>query len=93
MKLNKNFIIPMVIILSVFVIGILLRAAPAIPLILVTIMVILPILIIQQNTNNNWGQMFIVGVLLSVVYIAIIIGAFTLANDYEWLKRILIWPY
>jgi hypothetical protein len=93
MKLNKNFIIPMIIILSVFVIGILLKAAPAIPLILVTVMVILPILIIQQNTNNNWGQMFIVGVLLSVVYIAIIISAFTLAHDYEWLKQILIWPH
>lgn len=92
MKLNKNFVIPMIIVSSVFVIGILEKAAPALPIILITVIVILPILIIQQRTNNNWGQMFIAGIVLSVVYIVLIIGIFTLANQYEWLKRILIWP-
>ena len=92
MKLDKNFIIPMVLVLSVSVIGILVKAAPALPLLLLIVMVILPALIMQQKSNNSWGKMFIAGIILSIVYITLIIGTFNLANDYEWLKRILIWP-
>ena len=82
----------MVLVLSVSVIGILMKAASTFTVILLIAIIILPVLIIQQKSNNDRGQMFIVGIILTIVYIALLIGGFILANDYEWLKHIVLWP-
>lgn len=92
MKLSKNFTIPLIIILVMSIIMIAFRTTPAVPIISLILFVLLPIFIIQQKTRNNWGMMFIFGIVLTIVYIAVLIGVFSLANNYEWLKEILLWP-
>lgn len=93
MKLNKNFIIPLSLITGMFVILIAFQKMPAIPLISVLLFVFLPILFVQQKSNNDWGKMFIFGILLAIVFIVLLFGVLTLSNHYEWLKDIVLWPH
>ncbi|MBW8380918.1 MAG: hypothetical protein K0M69_00135 [Youngiibacter sp.] len=92
MKLDRNFVIPMSLILITFAIGIMAKAAPALPIVLLVGIVIMPMLVVQQKTGNDWGKMFAVAMLMLLVYIVIMAILVYLAFQYEWIKNILIWP-
>ena len=92
MKLDRNFVIPMTLIIITFAIGIMVKASPALPIVLLVGIVIMPMLVVQQKTGNDWGKMFAVAMLMLLVYIVIMAGMVYLAFQYEGIKNILVWP-
>ena len=93
MKLDRNFVLPMILIIPMTILIIWAKAAPAFAMILAIIIVILPILVIQQKTGNDWGKMFAGGMLLGLIFMALFIGVLVLSNHYEWLAWMVRWPY
>ncbi len=92
MKIDKNFMIPLVIIVSMIMIMIFLKRVPAFPMVLLFLMVLLPVLIIQQKSYNNWGIMFFFGFILTILCILIIFGVYALSAHYEWIRDFVLWP-
>jgi len=92
MKLNRNFVIPLSIAGAVCIFGVIVQKWPLSFVIGIMVFIVVPILIIQQKTNNDWGKVFIFGILTAIAFIVILLAVLYLANQYEWLKRILLWP-
>ena len=89
--MNKNVIIPIVLGLIVTIIYILIYQTPL--SIGILIMVILGmIILVQSKSKNNWGTMFIVGIVLAIIIVGLYIFLIFLSNDFLWLENILFWP-
>jgi hypothetical protein len=93
MKFDRNIVIPMIIIIPMTIFIIWANAAPAFAMILAIVIVILPILIIQKKTGNDWGKMFAAGILLGLVFMVLFIGILILSKHYEWLAWVVRWPH
>lgn len=92
MKLSKDFVIPILIYLICGVIAIAVEKFP-IFFLLIFGSIIIVILIVQNKTNNNWGWMFIFGILFTIIILGVFIGILLFAKHYEWLRHIILWPY
>jgi len=93
MKINKNFSIPLAISVVICMLSVIIQKTPLFLVCSILLFLIVPILVIQQKSKNDWGQMFVFGIILTIVYVVILIIVFSLANHYEWLKDIVLWPY
>lgn len=93
MKLDKNFFIPLFITLFVCAISVIFTKIPLSLVLGIIIFLVIPILLLQNKTNNDWGLMFIFGIPSALLFVLLLVGAFTLTNKFPWLKDILFWPY
>lgn len=92
MRLDKNFVIPIILSIISMIMIVIIQKLPVSLAFEMLIFVVIPILLIQKRTNNNWGVMFISGIIIAVLFIGIWIGTMYLATHYEWLGKILLWP-
>lgn len=93
MKLDKNFLIPLFLGLSVCALSVIFTNMPLSIVLGVVLFILIPVLILQNKTNNDWGLMFIFGIPIALIFILLLVGAFILANKFQWMKDILLWPY
>jgi len=90
MKLDRNFIIPLVILLigSFF----LLFSYPVF-LVIATFLMLVVLLVLSQKFNYDWGIMFFWGIIIAAIFIALLLGISELSNHYEWIEDVILWPY
>ena len=90
--MNKNVVIPIVLIFTVAWIEILLNGIPLSIGVWLLILCI-PVILIQQKSNNDWGMMLIGGIGIAVVMTIVLTLLFYASNQISWLKYLLLWPY
>ena len=91
MKIDKNFWIPIVVVLAVFSLFFLTGEAPLSVLVLTFIFVLCLMLMFKKN-NYDWGIMFTKGIIASVIFVALLVVIFVLSKNNELLDRIIQWP-
>lgn len=92
MKFNKNFIVPIILSIISGIMLVIIQGLPVSLALEISLFMIIPILLIQKKTNNNWGAMLIFGMIIIVLFIAIWTCTMFLASHNEWLGKILSWP-
>jgi len=90
MKLDRNFIIPLAIMLTVCFFALFYY-----PVFFVMSMLLIGVIIIvlSQKFNHDWGIMFFWGIIISVIFVALLLGIFKLGLHYEWIRNVVLWPY
>lgn len=93
MKLDRNFLIPLILSLIFCLLAVTLANMPLSIMIGILLFIVIPILLIQNKTDNDWGIMFLSGIPIALIFIILTIIIAVLANNFQWIKDILLWPY
>jgi hypothetical protein len=89
--MNKNVVIPIILGLIVMASYILIYQTPlSIGILILVILGI--ILFIQNKSNNDWGKMFVLGIISSIIIVGVFVLLIYLSNEIFWLRNILFWP-
>jgi len=91
MKIEKNFWIPIVLVLVVLSLIFLTGESPLSVLVL-TFAFILCLMIIFKKSNYDWGIMFFKGIIATVIFVSLLSVIFICSNNNEWLDYIIQWP-
>lgn len=92
MKFDKNFIIPIILSIISGILMIIIQKLPVSLVLGMLLFIVIPVLLIQKKTNNNWGVMFIFSLIITALFITIWISIMNIAIHYEWLEKIFLWP-
>lgn len=93
MKIDKNFLIPLILSLIFCVLAVIFANMPLFIMLGILLLIVVPVLLIQNKSNNDWGLMFVCGIPIALLFILLLVGTLTLANKFPWVKDILFWPY
>lgn len=88
---DKNLWIPLIIILTISLIGIIVYKYP-ISMVIMVLCIFVLIYIIQKKTHNDWGKMFAIGLPISLIIVALFDILFYFSRNNEILNNIMTWP-
>lgn len=91
LKLDREIVIPVVLVFISCLLAVICGSTSLLIAISIFSMII-PILVIQRKTDNDWGIMFAAGIIMVVIYLLLIVGIILIAKRYDWLMEIILWP-
>lgn len=91
LKLERGFVIPVVLVFVSCLLAVISGSTSLLIAISIFSMII-PILIIQRKTDNDWGIMFAAGIIMIIIYLILLVGIILIAKRYDWLMEIILWP-
>jgi len=92
-KFDKNFLIPLLLGITVSTLSVIYTKMPLSIVLGILIFILIPILLIQNKTNNDWGMMFILGIPTALIFIILLVVILIFSNNYPWINDVLFWPY
>lgn len=90
--INKNFWIPMIILIISMIISIAIRQTSVCIALLTFLFLILPICMSFRHKYINWGMIFVKGIGLGIIYCIALSVILKISNYNEVLKAIISWP-
>lgn len=90
-KFDRGVVIPVVLVFISCLLAVICGSTSLLIAISIFFMII-PILVIQRKTDNDWGIMFVSGIIMVVIYLILIVGIILIAKRYDWLMEIILWP-
>lgn len=91
LKLDRGIVIPVVLVFISCLLAVICGSTSLLIAISIFSMII-PILIIQRKTDNDWGIMFAAGIIMIIIYLLLIVGIILIAKRHDWLMEIILWP-
>ncbi len=90
--INKNFWIPMIILIVSMIISVAIRQIPVVIALFTFLFLILPICMSFRRKYINWGLTFVKGIGLGIIYCMVLYVVLKISNYNEVLKAIILWP-
>lgn len=90
-KPERGVVIPVVLVFISCLLAVICGSTSVLIAISIFLMIV-PILIIREKTDNDWGIMFAAGIIMILIYLLLLVGVLLIAKRYDWLMEIILWP-